>query len=153
MPFDSSGLFPFSEEWPLWLYHSLNFSRSKESAAMWEIWVWSLGWEDPLEVSLATHSSILAWRIPWMEETGGIQPMELRRVRHDWMTERTHSQTSWKQRHKLLLAQDFFLPATAPSGGNLDSQKPQKPLQDISWKQIHLQALPHTTLQLSKQTH
>jgi len=40
---------------------------------MWETWVWSLGWEDPLEKEMATHSSILAWRIPWMEELGGLQ--------------------------------------------------------------------------------
>ena len=38
-----------------------------------EIWAWSLGWEDPLEEEVATHSSILAWRIPWAEETGGLQ--------------------------------------------------------------------------------
>ena len=43
----------------------------------------SLGWEDPLEKGLATHSSILAWRIPWTEEPGGPQSMELQRVRHD----------------------------------------------------------------------
>ena len=38
-------------------------------------WVRSLGWEDPLEKEMATHSSILAWRIPWMEELGGLQSM------------------------------------------------------------------------------
>ena len=42
-----------------------------------------LGWEDPLEEGLATHSSILAWRIPWTEEPGGLQFMRPRRVRHD----------------------------------------------------------------------
>ena len=42
-----------------------------------------LGWEDPLEESMATHSSILAWRIPWIEEPGGPQSMGLQRVRHD----------------------------------------------------------------------
>ena len=41
--------------------------------AMWETWVRSLGREDPLEKEKATHSSILAWRIPWMEELGGLQ--------------------------------------------------------------------------------
>ena len=46
----------------------------------------SLGWEDPLEKEMATHSSILAWRIPWTEELGGLQSMELQRVRHDWAT-------------------------------------------------------------------
>ena len=42
------------------------------------------GWEDPLEEGMATHSSILAWRIPWTEEPGGLQSMELQWVRHDW---------------------------------------------------------------------
>ena len=46
----------------------------------------SLGWEDPLEKEMATHSSILAWRIPWTEELGGLQSMELQRVRPDWAT-------------------------------------------------------------------
>ena len=46
--------------------------RLKRLPAMWETWVQSLGWEDPLEKEMATHSSILAWRIPWMEELGGL---------------------------------------------------------------------------------
>ena len=41
--------------------------------AMWETWVQSLGWKDPLEEGMVTHSSILAWRIPWAEEPGGLQ--------------------------------------------------------------------------------
>ena len=45
--------------------------------------VQSLGWEDPLEKEMATHPSILAWRIPWTEEPGGLQPMGLQRVGHD----------------------------------------------------------------------
>ena len=55
--------------------------RLKRLPAMWETWVRSLGWEDPLEKEMATHSSILAWRIPWMEEPGGLQSMGLQRVR------------------------------------------------------------------------
>ena len=43
-----------------------------------------LGWEDPLEKGMATHSSILAWRIPLTEQPGGLQPMGLCRVGHDW---------------------------------------------------------------------
>ena len=43
----------------------------------------SLGWEDPLEKGTATHSSILAWSVPWTEEPGGLQSMEVQRVRHD----------------------------------------------------------------------
>ena len=45
--------------------------------------VQSLGWEDPVEQGMATHSSILAWRIPWTEEPGGLQSMGSQRVRHD----------------------------------------------------------------------
>ena len=53
----------------------------KNPPAMWETWVPSLGWEDPLEEEMATHSSILAWRIPWTEEPGGLQSMGLQRAR------------------------------------------------------------------------
>ena len=52
-------------------------------AAMQETWVESLGREDPLEQGMATHSSILAWRIPWTEEPGRLQFMESHRVGHD----------------------------------------------------------------------
>ena len=51
--------------------------------AMWDTWVRSLGWEDPLEKEMATHSSTLAWKIPWMEEPGRLQSMESQRVGHD----------------------------------------------------------------------
>ena len=47
----------------------------KSLPAMWEIWVQSLGQEDPLEKGMANHSSILAWKIPWTEEPGGLQSM------------------------------------------------------------------------------
>ena len=43
----------------------------------------SLGWADPLEEEMATHSGILAWKIPWTEESGGLQSMGLQRVGHD----------------------------------------------------------------------
>ena len=48
-----------------------------------ELWLRSLGHEDPLEEGMETHSSILAWRIPWTEEPGGLQSMGSQRVRHD----------------------------------------------------------------------
>jgi len=51
--------------------------------AMWETWVRSLGREDPLEEEMATHSSILAWRIPWAEELGGLQSTGSQRVGHN----------------------------------------------------------------------
>ena len=47
------------------------------------MWARSLGWEDPLEEGMATHSSTLAWRIPWTEEPGGLQSMGSQRIRHD----------------------------------------------------------------------
>ena len=55
----------------------------KDLPAMQETWVPSLGWEDPLEKGMATHSSILAWEIPWTEEPGGLQCRGLPRVGHD----------------------------------------------------------------------
>ena len=55
----------------------------KNPPAMQETWVRSLGQDDPLEKGMATHSSILAWRITWTEETGGLQSMGPHRVRHD----------------------------------------------------------------------
>ena len=51
---------------------------------------WSLGWEDPLEYEMATHSSILAWKIPWAEKSGGLQSTGLQRVRHGWATDSAH---------------------------------------------------------------
>ena len=51
-----------------------------------EIWVWSLGWDNPLKKGMATHSSILAWRIPWTEKPDGLQSMGLKRTGHNWVT-------------------------------------------------------------------
>ena len=53
--------------------NSWGFMPLLDLPAMWETWVRSLGQEDPLEKEMATHSSILAWRIPWTEELGGLQ--------------------------------------------------------------------------------
>ena len=62
---------------------SLVAQMVKNPPAMWESWVQSLGWEDPLEEGMATHFSILAWRIPWAEEPGGLQSMGSQRAEHD----------------------------------------------------------------------
>ena len=67
--------------------HKMGFlggSVVKNLPAIQETWVWSLGREDPLEKETATHSSILAWEIPWTEEPGGLQLMESQGVGHDW---------------------------------------------------------------------
>ena len=60
--------------------------RLKRLPAMRETWVRCLGREDPLEKEMATHSSILAWRIPWTGDPGGLQSTGLQRVGHDWAT-------------------------------------------------------------------
>ena len=67
--------------WVKWA--SLVAQRLKHLPAMQETWVRSLGWEDPLEKEMATHSSILAWRFPWTEEPGGLQSMGSQRVGHN----------------------------------------------------------------------
>ena len=63
---------------------SLVAQRLKRLPPMWETWVRSLGWEDPLEKEMVSHSSILAWRIPWTEKPGRLPSTGLQRVRHDW---------------------------------------------------------------------
>ena len=65
------------------LWASLVAQRLKHLPAMRDTWVRSLGWEDPLEKEMATHSSILAWIIPWTEELGGLQSTGSQRVGHD----------------------------------------------------------------------
>ena len=67
----------------------MNFEASlvaqvvKNLPAMQETQVQSLSWDDPLEEGIVTHSSVLAWKIPWTEEPGGLQSMELQRAGHD----------------------------------------------------------------------
>ena len=92
---------------------SLVAQMVKRLPTMWETWVWSVGWENPLEKEMATHSSILAWKIPWMEEHGRLQSMGWQRVRYNWATSLTHTyifrfiystfkNTMWKSKCYLL---------------------------------------------------
>ena len=78
---------PSTEEYlkKLWrtLRASLVAQLVKNLPAVQETRVRSLGWEDPLEKEMATHSSILAWKISWTEKSGGLQSMGSQRVRHD----------------------------------------------------------------------
>ena len=74
---------------------SLVAQTVKNLPAMWETWVGSLGWEDPLEEGMATHSSILAWKISWTEEPGGLQSTGSQKVRHDWMTKHSTAQADF----------------------------------------------------------
>ena len=65
---------------------SLGAQMVNNPPAVRETWVQSLSWEDALEECMATHSSILAWRIPWTEKPGGLQSIGLQRVEHNWAT-------------------------------------------------------------------
>ena len=65
---------------------SLGSQMVKNPPAMQETWLRPLGWQDPLEKGTATHSTILAWRIPWKEEPGRLQSMGSQRVEHDSVT-------------------------------------------------------------------
>ena len=77
-PLEEGIGYPLQYSWA-----SLVAQMIKNFPAMRETWVRSLGQEDPLEKGTATQFSILAWRIPWTEEHGGLQSMDLQRVRHD----------------------------------------------------------------------
>ena len=72
------------------LWTSLVAQMVKRLSTMQEIRVQSLGREDPLEKEMAIHSSTIAWKIPWTEEPGRLQPMGLQRVGHDWATSLTY---------------------------------------------------------------
>ena len=79
----------------------------KNLPAKQETWVWFLCLENPLKKGMATHSSILAWRIPWTVENSRLLSMWLQRIRHDWATDTFKSHkilTDWKQRNETLEA-------------------------------------------------
>ena len=75
---------------------SLVSQTVKSQPSEQETQVWPLGWEDPLEKGMATHSNILAWRIPWTEKSGSLQSMGLQRVRHNWVTNTDFSHSPLK---------------------------------------------------------
>ena len=81
------------------VWASLVAHMVKSLPAMWETQVPSLGQEDPLEKGMATHSSILAWRIPWTKESGGLQSMGLQRVGHAWITKHTCAHRAFYRVH------------------------------------------------------
>ena len=89
----------------------------KNPPAMWEAWAQSLGWEDPLEEGMVTHSSILTWRIPWTEEPGGLQPSGSWRVRHDWVTKHSTAQCVYVN-PKLLIYLPHPTPLAFPGGAS-----------------------------------
>ena len=91
----------------------------KHQLTMRETWVQFLGWEDLLEKEMVTHSSTIAWRIPWTEEPGRLQSMGSERVRHDWATSvqfssRSAIRVAYIRSLIFLLA--ILIPARASSG-------------------------------------
>jgi len=95
----------FFNDWIIFHYickASLVAQTVKNLPAMQEIQVQPLGPEEPLEEGMASHSSILAWRIPWAEEPGGLQSLGSQRVEHDWVTKHTHTHThTHTHRHRI----------------------------------------------------
>ena len=83
-----------------------------------ETWIWSLGWEDPLEEGMATHSTILAWRIPWTEEPGRLQFTGSQKIGHNWETNK--KKREWEKK-----------PTSSTGDGSEESEK--KEFSD--WKQ------------------
>ena len=87
------------------MFNAMGFpggSAVKNPPAMQETWVWCLDWVDPLEKEMATHSSILAWEIPWTEEPGSLQSVGSQRVEHDLATKQQKNlmENEWKNRSK-----------------------------------------------------
>ena len=97
---------------------------------MQETWVWSVGWEDVLKKGMATHSSILAWRIPWTEEPGGLQSMGSQRAGHDWVSSKhTHTHTHTHTRILSLLSPSHWSRLSPSIGlGSLCYAVPSHPL-------------------------
>ena len=100
---------------------SLVAQRLKRLPPMRETWVRSLGQEDPLEKEMAIHSSILAWRIPWTEEPGGLQSTGSQRVGHNWATSPSPSLSLMNIAHliEIDMPQDLMANVFFPSLGML----------------------------------
>ena len=115
---------------------SLVAQRVKPLPAMWETRVWSLGWEGPLEKEMATHSSTLAWKIPWFEKPGRLQSTGSQRVRHDWATS-LHLVAKWVR---------ICLPMQGTWVSSLSTKIP-RPTTPVchSYRACTLEPLTHTT--------
>ena len=101
---------------------SLMAQMVKNPPATWETQFWSLSWEDPLEKGMATHSSILAWRIPKTEKPGRLRAMGSQRVEHNWVNN-TNTFSAYKNQKTSFLSKwwrgksptsyTFFLPGNS----------------------------------------
>ena len=121
---------------PPYLFFHLTNSRRQSGASLMaqqvknppakqetqETWVWSLGWEETLEEGMATHSSILAWRIPWTEKLGGLQSIGLQRVRQDWR-DSIHTHRTDILRSKVILWKRKWQPTPVILPGKYHGQR------------------------------
>ena len=116
---------------------------------MQEKQVWSLGQEDPLEAEMATHSSILAWRIPWTEEPSRLQPMRWQRVRHSWMTEEqkhTHNtETTGHPSAHSRIYETVFRNTDVSSGSR--NRTAYGAAQGSEWSSLHIMGSVKSTLE------
>ena len=126
-----------AQRWELNIWEQVPFQRVslvaqmiKNLPAMQETWVWSLGGEGPLEESMASHTSILAWRIPWTEEPGGLQSIGSQRVGHIWATNtfictspfRTDHWT-WPRKDQHWVLQSIYLREQGEDGVELEENR------------------------------
>ena len=135
-------------------------------SAMQEMWIWSLGREDPLKKEMATHSSILAWRIPRTEEPGGLRSVGFQRVGHDWACTRTEGTDIWHtlSRENTAVHSDIMLvsekcPLTVPFPWTqpLRYRRAQLPGRRVLWEDLkdlhhHRQFTQHRASQLKSKS-
>ena len=112
-----------------------------------ETWIWSLGKEDPLEEEMATHSSFLAWEIPWTEEPGRLQSMGSQRVGHEWACLQDTGKQVRESAYLLCLKENLGPSCWSPSPA-------YKRNSGLSWHQLwHQPQWPQGAISLSKVTH
>ena len=112
---------------------SLLAQMVKSLPAMRDTWVRSLDQEDPLEKEMATHSSILAWKIPWTEEPGGLQSIGSQRVGHDWATSLSYELVLAHSSTLLLITQQWLIQQVSINICHITL---------ISWENIQMQEEP-----------
>ena len=140
--------FPLTDFWALWGQEScvsqsasLVAQMVKNLPAMWETRVQSLGWEDPLEEGMATHSSILTWRIPWKEEPGGLQSMGSQTVKQNRATRHSTCADVSVQLASDVLGEESWSRSVVSDSDALPSEPPGKS-QGCSWSTILNSLIP-----------
>ena len=105
------------------------------------MWIWSLGWEDPLKKKMTIYSSILAWRLPWTGELDGRQSTGLQRVRHNWIHTHTHTHTQSCDYHPGHLATRSLVPIQPRNAVFRDCDYGLELSWETKWRHLEL---PHS---------